>query len=117
MLTLTITPNGDLSLTADAAGLEWVREQREAERTDEEILVDGTEDYWANGNFRSFDAGEGNPFVGLTSAPCIAEDMNLHDDGTWEIVGRFWYYNAYAVRSYFDDLLQDGQAVFTRAPR
>lgn len=78
------------------------------ERGEDLALADALESYRANGSFTPFDAGDGNPFVGLTSAPCIAEEMDVHDDGTHEIVGRFWYRPDYMLRSAVDELDSNG---------
>jgi hypothetical protein len=112
-LTCTILPNGSLEVSlADAEAREWLVDGL-VKHTSEDMLMFGTEQYWTNGMFHPFDAGQANPFVGLSSAPCIAEDMDVHDDGTREINGRFWAYLDYQVRDFADDLLEHGRAVFT----
>ena len=82
---------------------------------DVDLLYPLLEPYWANGGFEPFDAGAGDPFVGLTSAPCIAESMNVEDDGTHVIVGRFWYYGDYMVKDFVALLRRDGKIVFDLA--
>ena len=73
------------------------------------------EEYATNGRYALFDAGDGNPFVGLTSAPCIAESMSVDDDGVIDVAGRLWYYQNYMLRNYVDDLVEQGFAVFDLA--
>ncbi|MBT2325511.1 hypothetical protein J7E62_24565 [Variovorax paradoxus] len=112
-LTCTVLPNGDLEVSlADAESREWLVDGL-TKSTSEDLLMDGTEQYWTNGSFAPFNAGWGNPFVGLSSAPCIAEDIDFDEDGTREIVGRFWAYLDYQVRDFADDLLEHGRTVFT----
>jgi hypothetical protein len=82
---------------------------------DVDLLYPLLEPYWANGGFEPFDAGAGNPFVGLTSAPCIAESMNVDDDGMRVIVGRFWHYGDYMVKDFVALLRRDGKVVFDLA--
>ncbi|VTU31979.1 hypothetical protein H4CHR_02917 [Variovorax sp. PBS-H4] len=109
----TILPTGHLEVRlADEEARAWFSEMRST-RTSEDLLWEGTEQYWTNGSFEPFDAGQGNPFVGLSSAPCIAESMDVHDDGTNEINGRFWAYLDYQLRDFGDDLLEHGFAIFT----
>ena len=111
--TCTILPSGDLEVSLpDAESREWLAEGL-LTRTSEDMLWEGTEQYWTNGSFTPFDAGQGNPFVGLSSAPCIAEDMSTQDDGTREVNGRCWAYLDYQVRDFADDLLERGRTVFT----
>ena len=71
-LTLTIQPNGDLLIAASNTCRARLKETRER-YDDVSALCELTEPYWTNGSFQPFDAGAGNPFVGLTSAPCIAD--------------------------------------------
>lgn len=106
-------PNGDLLVTADNAtrsdiayGLRehgyWV------------AFADAFEGYSCNGSYTPFDAGEGNPFVGLTSAPCIAESMSTEDDGTQVIHGSFWYFPDYAIRDPLEELATRGRTIFSK---
>lgn len=98
----------------------------ETEIEDREILDEGDlddlerlyrllEPYWSNGGFEPFDAGEGNPFVGLTSAPCIAESMDVDDDGACAITGRLWYFGDYMVRDFIEELRNHGRVAFDPA--
>lgn len=113
-LTCEVQPNGDLLLTIDG-------EDREnlpalvAERGWWSALWDLFEDYSCNGSYTPFDAGDGNPFVGLTAAPCIAEAMDYPDNGEREIIGRLWWFPDYMVRDPLDELAETGRTVFTLA--
>lgn len=120
MFNLTKLENGDLEITLDAADdserqdlIEEI-EELQTRKTDLDILLEGTESYWTNGSYQPFDAGEGNPFVGLTSAPCIAENVYVDDDsGKVEIEGDFWYFDLYMIESFIEELLREGRVVFT----
>lgn len=113
---IEILPNGNLKLKVDQEEREDIEGWRD-ERTEDMILSDLMESHWTNGSFTPFSAGQGNPFVGLTDAPCIAEAMiGPDDDGKMEIEGRLWWFPNYAVQSTVDVLLEKGEVVFQLAP-
>lgn len=112
---IRILPDGDLLLTADNETRSYLNEHRK--QKDIILLVEMTEYYWANGQYEPFDAGQANPFVGLTDAPCIAESLDTHDDGKREIVGRCWWYPNYMIESPVDQLRTRGRAVFQNADK
>lgn len=114
-LTAQVNDQGHLVITADDEAKEWIREERERDQSDDDILWSGFEGYWNNGSYWPFDAGRGNPMVGLTSAPCIAEGMDVLDDGTHVIEGRLWWYPNYMVRSPVDELVETGRTIFSLA--
>lgn len=72
MFNIEVMESGSLRLSADSDAIKWISEQVQLGRDSDTILTDGMEEYWTNGGFTPFDAGMGNPFVGLTCAPCIA---------------------------------------------
>ncbi len=111
---ITIKDNGDLELSVTGAER---AEIREALRTGNRwsVMAELFEPYSCNGSYTPFDAADANPFVGLTSAPCIAETMDVDDNGTQTIQGRFWYYADYQIRDELDDLADTGTTVFTLA--
>lgn len=106
---------GELIISANEAQREWIRERQNAGEGSDNILHAMFEGYWTNGSYEPFDAGDGNPFVGLTSAPCIAECMNVEDDGT-RTVDRYWYFNLYMTIDPMDELRNTGVVVFLPAP-
>lgn len=114
-VTFTILPNGDLEVSIPDAEERAEFAERVEKLGDLHALTEATEDYWTNSSFWPFDAGAGNPFVGLTDAPCIAEDYAVNDDGQCEVIGRFWWFPDYMVRSFADELIQTGKTVFTLA--
>lgn len=108
-----ILASGALRVTADeetraeiAAGLE---------RSYWGAMADAFEHYSCNGSFTPFDAGDANPSVGLTSAPCVAESLSVLDDGTREIDGRLWWFPDYAIRDPLDELVEIGETTFASA--
>lgn len=121
MFILTQLENGDLELTLDAADenetddLKSEISEMQEKKDDLSILIEGTESYWTNGSFQPFDAGQGNPFVGLTESPCIAESMGYDDNGDAEIEGEFWYFGDYMIESFLDILKEKGKVIFTLA--
>lgn len=112
MSAATILSNGDLMLTAGNATRAWLAERQRDGASEMEILWEALEPYWANGSFEPFSAEDANPFVGLSSAPCIAEAMIVHDSGSKEIDGRFWAFTDYMVRDPIADLKCKGRVVF-----
>lgn len=113
-LNLTILETGNLEISFDESDREEIEEMLES-KTDLDILLEGTEHYWTNGTFQPFDAGAGNPFVGLTDATCIAESLNYDDEGNAEIEGNFWYDAHYAIRCCITEMLENGKVVFLKA--
>lgn len=113
-LTVTVLPSGDLQLAAGNRTRSDIKEMQ-AHHDSLSILADLLEPYWTNGSFEPFDSGEANPFVGLTTAPCIAEALDTHDEGQREIVGRFWYFPNYMIRDPMDDLKEHGRVIFSLA--
>lgn len=113
MLNATVLPDGALLLTADNWARSELAAMRRAGRCYWSIMADAFESYSCNGSFAHFDAGEGNPFVGLTSAPCIAEQIDYSDDsGALGVIGRVWHLADYATRDDLAELIRKGRAVY-----
>lgn len=111
-MNIDILPNGNLHLSLEEDDdREEIADKRERHSVDA-VLWDLMEPYWANGSFEPFSAEDGNPFVGLSSAPCIAEEMDVDDDGKKTIVGRFWAYTDYMLTDPIQVLLDKGEVVF-----
>lgn len=115
MVTCTILPNGNLKVTAgNEARSDIARGLKE--RGYWSAFADAFESYSCNGYYTPFDAGDGNPFVGLTSAPCIAESMDCADDGARSVAGRLWYFPDYCLRDPLQELARKGATEFELAP-
>lgn len=112
-MNIAILPNGDLKLTADNLTRACIADMQNSGRDYWSIMAELFEPYFMNGSYQPFDAGDANPFVGLTSAPCIAESMDVHDDGTREIVGRLWWFPDYQGRDDLEELKTHGHVVYT----
>lgn len=113
MINCTIQPNGNLLLTAGNDSRAELRTMRENGRNYWSIMAEAFESYSCNGSYTHFDAGQANPFVGLTSAPCIAESMSYPDSGDLEIDGRLWYFSEYCLRSDLNELIARGRCEYT----
>ena len=114
MLNAKILDNGNLELSfATDDARDYFMDHNSGDEIP--LLCEGLESYSRNGSFAPFDAGHGNPFVGLTSAPCIAESLDYLDDGRIEIEGRCWFYGDYMIKSPIDELIEDGKVIFTLA--
>lgn len=114
MVDATRLENGDLLITAKPDEIEEIRDNLES-RGFWSALSDAFEGYSCNGSYTPFDAGQGNPFVGLTDAPCIAEWLNVEDDSTITLDGDFWFYGNYAITCPLEELCENGKVVFTLA--
>lgn len=114
MINCTILDNGNLLLQAGNDARKALCDARDDGFTSYwSTMADAFESYSCNGSYTHFDAGQGNPFVGLTSAPCIAESMSYLDSGDLEIHGRLWYYSEYCLRSDLDELIARGRTEYT----
>lgn len=113
-LRITIQPDGSLKLTADNEMRAHIAEEMRAGHRDR-ILWDAFEHEICNGGFTPFDASDANPFVGLSSAPCIAESMTTEDDGTNVTDGRFWFFGDYMLTDEIAELRDRGRVVFDLA--
>ncbi len=114
MITCTELDNGNLQLTINESDKQELLDNLQ-ERGFWTTFCDAMESYSCNGSFTPFDAGQGNPFVGLTDAPCIAESMDYLDNGDAEIVGEFWYFDNYMLECPLEKLANDGQVIFNLA--
>lgn len=115
MITATKLENGNLLITLDdKEDIDEIRYERD-EHGFWSVVTRLFEQYSCNGSFTPFDAGDANPFVGLTSAPCIAESMDYDDNGKAFIIGDFWYYGNYAITCPVEELIEHGEVEFTLA--
>lgn len=113
-MNVNILENGNLELTLeDSSEFEWLNENINSSHDD--LIYSMFERYSCNGSYTYFDADNANPFVGLTEAPCIAEKLDYDDDGRKKIIGKFWYYPDYMIKSFIDELLEDGFVIFELA--
>lgn len=116
ILQCEVMERGNLLVLADNQARAWIKEEQDRGQSSDDILWDGFEGYWNNGSYYPFDAGQANPFVGLTSAPCIAEEMDIDDDGSRRIAGRLWWFPNYCVIDPVEELKRKGRVIFTFAP-
>lgn len=103
MFKAKVLPNGNLMITADNVD----------EGNTIDILQEELEHYWTNGSFTPFDPSNGNPYIGLTEAPCIAESMDIDDDGNFSIIGRYWAFMEYMTVDPIEELRNKGKVIFT----
>jgi hypothetical protein len=114
MVNVVKLANGDLKVTANNEDRAMIA-QHIKERNRWIIWADLLEPFACNGSYSAFDASDGNPFVGLTSAPCIAECIDTNDNGTQTIEGDFWYFGDYMIEDELESLKNRGYVVFTLA--
>lgn len=112
MIDCEILDNGDLKITADEETREYIADRQEAGVGYWSIMADLFEGFSCNGSFTHFDAGQANPFVGLTSAPCVAEEMGYPDSGDLETIGRVWWLSDYAIRDDLGELQETGETIY-----
>lgn len=113
--TCTILANGDLKITISDEDRDELHDAIESEQGFWSIMAELFEHYACNGSYEPFDAADGNPFVGLTGAPCIAERMDVDDDGERTIDGEFWYFGDYMIADPLEELEETGEVIFTLA--
>lgn len=110
-----VLENGDLALIANAATRKFLKDSDGSDMCPE--IFDLFEPESCNGGYTLFDAGNGNPFVGLTSAPCIAESLTAPTENSpREVDGRLWWFPDYQVINFVEELREKGRVVFTLAP-
>jgi hypothetical protein len=112
MIDCEILENGDLKLIADEEAREYIAERQDAGACYWSIMAELFEDHACNGSYTHFDAGQADPFVGLTAAPCIAEGMAYPDSGDLETVGRVWWLSDYAIRDDLGELRDTGETIY-----
>lgn len=113
MINCTKLTNGDLLVTAGNEARQYIKEN--SAKSYWGTLSQLFESYFTNGSYEPFDAGDGDPFVGLTSAPCIAESMTTEDDGTRRIDGDLWWFPNYCINDPLEELKIKGRTIFTLA--
>lgn len=112
---IKILDNGNLRISVDQETQEEIKELSEY-RDENSVMSDLLESHMVNGSYGYFSASHGNPNVGLTDAPCVAESIELSEDGdTYEVNGGLWYFNEYALRLTTDDLIEKGYVDFQKA--
>ena len=111
MINCKILENGDLKITADNSSKSELKYARERSGY-WGAMAEAFDGYRSNGSFEHFDAGNANPFVGLTSAPCIAESMSPNDDDQNVIAGRVWAFMNYQIEDDLGELIRTGKVVY-----
>ena len=114
-VTCKILPSGALRVTANNETRREIADALRAGRGYWSTLWEAFERYAVNGSYEPFNAGDANPFVGLTSAPCVAEEITVEDDGARVIEGRLWWFPDYCLRDPLDELKTRGVTVFALA--
>lgn len=114
-LNAKILDNGNLEITYDSIDYDEICEMLDAGKTDIDILLEGFEHYLTNGSFTPFDGSDGNPRIGLFGGTCIAEVMNIDEEGNCEIDGNFWYDGEYAIRCAITEMLLEDKVIFLKA--
>jgi hypothetical protein len=112
MINCTILDNGNLKITSDNETRHDIA-TLDGYTTYDTIWCELMEPYSCNGSYTYFNAGDANPFVGLTSAPCIAETMDYADNGDRLIVGRLWAFMDYQITDPLIELRSKGRVIFT----
>lgn len=117
-ITISITALGDLEIAASTEARHSLREARNDHGSYPDFpteMFDLMERYSTNGSYTLFDAGQGNPFVGRTGAPCIAREIVSDEKGEKAVVGQLWWYPKYEIQSYIAELVETGCVVFQKA--
>lgn len=116
-------PNGNLQISFNSnEDRTEAKEMHDNGVYDLHIMWEGLEHYWANGSYEPFDASQSNPSVKLdfppdTALPCIADSMDVDDDGQKSFQEKFWLYSNYMTKSFIAEMLETGSCTFTLAPQ
>ncbi len=112
MTTFTISNSGNLIITLDKEGEEFLAEQDEEKKTDEDIFIDLIEYHLCNG----YSLVRPEHIGALTDSLLIADGI-IDDETTDEQASNInvWYYNYYMVTSYLSDLKSLGYVIWNRA--
>jgi hypothetical protein len=116
MITIREMKDGRLKITADNEARQYIADKLHDGRGYWSIWAELIEPYSCNGSYTHFDAGQGNPFVGLTGAPCIAESMSYPDSGDLEVDGKLWYFDRYMLECDLRQLKNTGRVYYDAAP-
>lgn len=111
-LSFTILPNGDLRMEANVPARMLLAESDQGWEYSP-AMMRMMEEFSCNGSYTLFDPSRGNPYVGLTDVPCIAESLDLADSGQRFVRGRLWIYKDGTWCNYVEDLIECGEAIFT----
>lgn len=115
MLGFKVLDNGDLKLTADNWARSELAQMNATERGYWSIMAEAFEPESCNGSYTHFDAGQGDPFVGFTNAPCIAEGIHIDEIGGSFVEGRLWYFDQYQTVCDFEELKNKGRVIYKLA--
>jgi len=108
-LKFVIRDEEDLLVTLeDMRDLDLLRELVEENGNDVDLLRELSESYWTNGWF----VGGADELGNLSEAPMISNDFSYDDDGNPFLLGDTWYYPYYQTRNFFDDIIENGYALF-----
>lgn len=116
MIKCTTLQNGNLKITADNNTRQWIKDSMNDTSLNYWIIMEYLfEDYSANSKFQHFNPDNANPFIGLTSAPCIAESISTDDTGNRTVEGRLWHFPQYALRYDLEELKNKGFVIYQLA--
>jgi hypothetical protein len=107
---------GQLLITAGNDTRRFIADQMKKGRSNDDIWADLLEHTRRNGSYEHFNNNwEGFPSIGQTSAPCIAESINIDDAGTLHVVGKMWCFADYQSKSELQELKNYGKVIFDYA--
>ena len=106
-----IDNSGNLVITLTEEGKQWLNDYDKVS-TDEDCFIELIEDKLCNG----YSLINPEHIGALTSSLIIADAWIDEDTTNEEAEGiNVWYYNYYAIRSYLDDLKEQGYVIWNRA--
>lgn len=103
--------SGNLVISLTEEGKQWLAENEETEQNDESLFIELIEYQLCNG----YNLVAPENIGALTSSLLIA-DGTLDEETTEEEARNtnVWHYNYYAIRSYLDDLKEQGYVVWNK---
>lgn len=106
-----VEPNGNLTFILEGeADRETVQDITQQDiHQDHGVLAELLDQFGLLGN--GFDTCA----VGLTDAPMLTDDIEYQDNGETKVRGTVWWYPAYEIKAFAQELLRDGRVTFTKA--
>ena len=110
------TPNGNLRIIAESADAEMLADMKTRNGTnDVGFMADMLEETGWSPNGRLLQV-QPEDIAALTEAPILTDDRTIEDNGDVTVHGRVWWFPNYMVTNFADELIENGETIFSLAP-
>jgi hypothetical protein len=111
-----IQENGNLQIVAEPSDIPELTEMLErTPHKDHGFLADLLEHTGWTPNGRLYQVFP-EQIGALTDAPILSDNVEHLDAGQVNVRGKVWWFPAYEIRSFAEDLIANGEVIFTAAP-